>query len=188
MLKNNKKLVEILKQGEAAIIPTDTIYGLVGSALNPKAIEKIYNLKYRNVKKPLIILIGSLKDLDLFKIKLSKNNIKILKKIWPNKTSVILPCPYKKFDYLHCGKNSLAFRWPKDKNLISLIKKTGPLAAPSANPEGLPPAKTIFEARKYFGKKADIYIGGGKLESLPSTLIELKNGKVKVLRNGETKF
>lgn len=68
------------------------------------------------------------------------------------------------------------------------MKITGPLVAPSANLEGLPPAKTIKEAKKYFGKNIQIYLDGGKLESLPSTLIEIKKGKWKALREGEVKI
>jgi L-threonylcarbamoyladenylate synthase len=181
-------LSQKLRKGEVIIIPTDTIYGIVGSALNPETVEKIYQLKSRNSKKPLIILISSLHDLLLFKIILTQKDKDFLGKIWPGKVSVILPCLKKDFSYLHRGKKSLAFRLPKDKKIMDILKITGPLVAPSANLEGLPPAKTIKEAKNYFGKKIQIYLDGGKLESLPSTLVENKKGKWKVLREGEVKI
>ncbi|HRY82580.1 MAG TPA: L-threonylcarbamoyladenylate synthase [Candidatus Moranbacteria bacterium] len=188
MKLNNKKLAQNINEGKIAIIPTDTIYGLSASAFLPYSIEKIYRLKKRNLKKPLIIIISGIDDLELFKIKIDAKTKKILEKIWPGKVSVILPCPNKKFRYLHRGQKSLAFRLPDKANLKRLLKSTGPLVSASANPESLLPAKTITDAKKYFGKKVDIYIDEGKLESLPSTLIEIKNEKIKILRQGEVKI
>ena len=59
----NSELVKILKTGGVGVIPTDTIYGLVGSALNKKTVERVYKLRHRNSKKPMIILIGEISDL-----------------------------------------------------------------------------------------------------------------------------
>lgn len=177
-------IVKILQQGGVGILPTDTIYGLVGSAGNKETIKRIYKLRKRNLKKPMIILIGALSDLKLFDIKIDNDLKKILSRAWPGKVSVILPCPHKKFSYLHRGTKTLAFRLPKTLKLRNLLKITGPLVAPSANPEGLPPAKTIGEAKRYFAKTIDFYLNNGKIESLPSTLIRIENKKVKILRRG----
>ena len=185
---NKKELIKELGKGEIAVIPTDTIYGLVGSAKKPKAVEKIYRLKSRNLEKPLIILIKSTQDLKFFGIKLSKSESNLLKNLWPGKISIILPCPYEKFSYLHRGAKKLAFRLPKKKSLLEIIKKTGPLVAPSANPEGKKPATNISEAKKYFGNEIRLYFGQNKLKSRPSTLIELKKDKIKILRQGGKKI
>lgn len=179
-----KLSIEILRNGGVGVMPTDTIYGLVGSALLPATVKYIYTLRRRNPKKPMIILIGSIKDLDLFKIKLTAKQKTILNKLWPGKVSVILLCPNKKFSYLHRGKKSLAFRLPKSKWLRQILLETGPLVAPSANWEGNKPAATIKEAKKYFGDKAHFYFDKGKLNSLPSTIISFKKNGILVLREG----
>lgn len=173
-----------LANGKVGVIPTDTIYGLVGEALLPNTVERIYEIKVRKPDKPLIILISSLEDLKLFGIKINEKTKSIFKEYWPGKVSIILPCPKDKFEYLHRGTNTLAFRLPDYPDLRKLIKKTGPLVAPSANPAGLPPAKTIKEAQDYFGNRIDFYVDGGRLDSPPSTLISLASGKVEVLREG----
>lgn len=183
-----REFEKILINDGIGVLPTDTIYGLVGSALSPKAVARIYKLRLRNPKKPVIILIGSLKDLSLFNIKTDNRTKKLLNRFWPGKVSVILPCPYKKFFYLHRGKKTLAFRLPKDKSLMKLLEKTGPLAAPSANLEGFPPAETIKEAKKYFGEAVDFYVNRGRLISLPSTLIAIRNGRVFLKRKGAVKL
>jgi len=183
----NKLIQNILLKGGVGVLGTDTIYGLVGSALEKKTVERIYQLRKRNSKKPMIILVSSVRDLELFDTGLDAKTKKFLRKIWPGKVSVILPCKNNKFSYLHRGKKSLAFRIPKKDKLLKLIKKTGPLVAPSANWEGFAPASMIKQAQKYFANKADFYLDEGRLKSKPSTLIEIKKGKIKVKREGAVK-
>ncbi|MFA6273621.1 MAG: L-threonylcarbamoyladenylate synthase [Candidatus Paceibacterota bacterium] len=167
--QKEKKIIEIIKKDGIGVMPTDTLYGLIGSAFSEKAINRIYKLKKRSKKKKLIILISSLKDLEKFKIKINKKQAKILKEFWPGKVSIIL--------------NEIAFRLPKNKKLLEILKKTGPLVAPSANPEGLKPAENIKQAKNYFGHKVDFYLSGENLKSKPSILIEInKNSEIKVLR------
>ncbi|PJE67647.1 threonylcarbamoyl-AMP synthase, partial [Candidatus Shapirobacteria bacterium CG10_big_fil_rev_8_21_14_0_10_40_9] len=79
----DKKIIEKLKNGGIGILPTDTIYGLVGSALVPKTVERIYRLRSRDPKKPMIILIGDFSDLKKFDIKIDEKMRMILKKYWP---------------------------------------------------------------------------------------------------------
>lgn len=164
------------------VIPTDTIYGIVGPALDRVAVARIYRLRERNRKKPMIILIGDIHDLEKFGIRIDTNTKKLLKKYWPGKVSIILPCASKKFSYLHRGTKTLAFRLPRPAWLRNFLKQSGPLVAPSANIEGERPARTLREAQNYFGADVDFYLDGGKLVSKPSTIIEIKSGRVLVVR------
>jgi len=182
-------IIKILKDGGTGVLLTDTIYGLVGQALNKKTVERIYSVKGRDNKKPLIILISSVEDLKLFGIKIDQQIKEKLEEFWTNDllissnpVSIILPCLLKKFDYLHRGTESLAFRLPKKKSLIEILKEVGPLVAPSANPEGLLPAQNISEAKKYFGSQVDFYLSGGKPRFKPSKIIKIEMGKVMVVR------
>lgn len=184
----DQSIVHLLKQGQVGVLATDTIYGLVGSALIEGAVEKIYQLRQRNPHKPMITLISSINDLNHFNINPEPEIKKFLEEIWPNPVSVILPCPEEKFSYLHRGTKSLAFRLPKKKSLIELIKETGPLVAPSANLEGMKEAETIEEAKKYFGERAAFYVDEGRLSSPPSTLIKIEDKKIILLREGAYKL
>ena len=178
---------KIIKKEGVGVFPTDTLYGVVGSAFSRKAVARIYKLRKRNPKKPLIILIHALADIDLFGITPDLKDKKILRTLWPGKVSVIVPCNRKKFAYLHRGTDAFAFRVPASSALRRLLKKTGPLVAPSANLEGEPPAKTVAEAEKYFGDTVDFYVDRGRLTSQPSTLVALKNGRISVVRKGAFK-
>lgn len=180
----NATLTEILNSGGIAVLPTDTIYGIHASALNPVAVEKIYQVKDRLHSKPMIILISSIDELARFGVEVDENTKQILQKIWPNPVSVILPTNKAGLEYLHRGTNSLAFRIPNNQFLLNLLKETGPLASTSANPEGEKPSETIKEAKKYFGDSVDYYLDHGQMESVPSTVIKLEDGQIQILRQG----
>lgn len=183
-LPSFKNLSSALKSGKIVVIPTDTIYGIVGSALIRKTVEKIYQLRKRNLEKPFIILISDLNDLNHFNIKLSQKQKDLLQKIWPNPVSVILPVTLRRWNYLHRGTQTLAFRMPKNENLLELLARVGPLVAPSANFEGEKSAQTLQEAKRYFGNNVDLYLDGGKLMSKPSTIVQLQDEKLSIIRQG----
>jgi len=180
----DQKNIDILKAGGVGIVPTDTIYGLVGSALSFPAVERISQIKNRTDGKGFIILISSIEDLNIFGIKPSDQAKIFMKKFWPGKVSIEFVSPLAQFDYLKKTGGTIAFRFPDKADLLILLKKTWPLVAPSANIEGLPPAKNIEEARKYFGDKVDFYEDEGDLVSEPSTLVKIDGDKIEVLRQG----
>lgn len=170
-----KQAIKILQNGGVGVMPTDTIYGLVGQALNPRAVVKIYKLKRRRSNKPCIILISNLTDLKKFNFNPPPAMLKIIKRVWPGPISIIF-------------NKTLACRLPASPWLGKLLKQTGPLIATSANLESRPPAQTITEAKKYFGPVGsgiDFYFAGGRLAGKSSTLIKFKNGKIIVIRHGQ---
>jgi L-threonylcarbamoyladenylate synthase len=177
----HRPVAAMLRRGGVGVIPTDTIYGIVGSALRPKTVELIYKLRRRDRRKPMIVLIARTGDIRQFGVALDQRTKKVLAKVWPGKVSIILPA--KKFRYLHRGTGSIAFRLPKPQWLRELLLKAGPLVAPSANREGEPPARTVAEAKKYFGDKAWFYVDKGRFASKPSTVIKIEEGKPVVLRS-----
>ena len=187
MNNNWQKTEKILIKGGVAIIPTDTIYGIVGQALSKDVVKRIYKIKGRDDYKPFITLISSYKDLEIFGVKVGKEQAKILAKFWPGKVTVILPCLSKKFEYLHRGVKSIAFRMigPKNKNLLNLIKKVGPLVAPSANPQEKKHADNIKQAKEYFGDRIDLYLSSGTRKGKSSTLVKFDDDKLVVLRQGD---
>jgi len=182
-MNTKAEAINHLQKGKIGILQTDTIYGLVGQALNKQAVEKIYKIKKRSLNKPLIILINHIGDLKLFKIELKPKEEERIKKYWPGPTSIILPCPQTQFKYLHRGHGTLAFRLPKKRRLREIIKSAGPLVAPSANLEGEKPVTNIPEAKKTFSNQISFYYGRAKKkQAKPSKIISLKNGKLVIIR------
>ncbi len=187
-----KKAEKVLKDGGVIVAPTDTLYGILARAFDKKAVERIYDIKGRDENKPFIILVTSIKEMQLFGFSFDKSSVLgvQINDVCIPKVSVIVPCVLKKYAYLHRGSNSLAFRIISKRNahLYNLIQKVGPLVAPSANPQGAVPAYTIPEAKKYFGINIDIYIAGGRKMSKPSTIVSVLKGKIEIIRQGAVKI
>ncbi len=175
------QIEKILKKDGVGILATDTLYGVVGSAYSKKAVKRVFGVKGRDSHKPLIVLIASMVDLSGFGIKITPTQKQFLDTVWPGPVSVILPCLSKKFEYIHRGSKSIAFRLPKNKKLQELLKKTGPLVAPSANPQGGKPATTIRQAKKYFSDKVDFYVTG-RPSGKASTIIDMTTGIPQIIR------
>lgn len=183
-----KQVIAILKNSGIGVMPTDTLYGVVGQALSREAVERIYHARKRSPDKPLIILISRPEDLELFGIPIDKGPGRVAQRFWPGKVSVIVPCDRTEFEYLHRGTKTLAFRLPEKKELVELLKETGPLVAPSANLEGEMPSLTIEEAKRYFGVSVDFYLDEGLVQSEPSTIIQITGHKILIIREGAEKI
>lgn len=173
-------MINEIKNNKIGIILTDTVYGIIGSALKEEVVEKIYKVKKRNLKKPMVVLISSIEDLNIFKIELTDIQKSILKELWQKPTSVILNV--EGFEYLHRGLNSIAFRLPCDEKLKKEIKEVGPIVATSANKEGEEIVKNIKQAKEIFKDEIDFYIDSGKALKEPSFLVRLEKEDVYFLR------
>ncbi len=172
---NYLDVADVLNSGKVAVIPTDTIYGIVAKASNQDAVKKVYKIRSRDISKPCIILISDLEQLKDFDI--DKECIDSAKKYWPGPNSLVFPLNKPRPSYPAKGLKEIALRLPNNDELRELIRQTGPLIAPSANPEGLPPATTIAQAKAYFGDQVDIYVDNGSMPIEPSTLIDLAANK-----------
>jgi len=176
------KIIETIARGGVVVMPTDTIYGIMCSALDAEAVQRVYEVRHRAPEKPCIILIKDFSEVEKFGVVLSEAQRDYVAKI-NTPTSVILDCDLEKFKYLHRGTKTLAFRVPQNIDLVFLLNQTGPLIAPSANTEGGPVSKDTTEARAYFSDKVDLYIDAGPVVSQPSRVVRLKNdGSVEILR------
>ncbi len=172
------RAARILRGGGIGVIPTDTIYGIVASALLPAAVARLYFVRGRDPAKPVIVLLPSPAALRIFGVRPSPKAQKLLSSVWPGPRSVLLPVRKASFSHLHRGTGKIAFRVPAVRVLQSFLAATGPLAAPSANYAGLPPAATAAAAVALFGECIDFVIDGGARKGAPSRLLELRGTRL----------
>lgn len=178
----------ILNNGGVVIAPTDTLYGVLAKATDIEAVHKVDKLKGRSHVKSYIVLISDVSLLEHFWIQVNPRIKTFLSRVWPGPVTVALSVGEGVFPFLREGHKSIAFRLPKNEKLVDLIKNTGPLIAPSANPEGLTPASSIEDAQKYFGDEVGGYIDGGIRTGMPSTVISFEMGELDCVREGALPF
>lgn len=176
------QVAQTLQQpGAIAVIPTDTVYGVVARAADKKAVARLYALKHRE-QKPGTLVAASVDQLT--ELGIPRRYLTAVQQFWPGAVSVIIPCG-PELNYLHQGVQSLAVRIPDDARLLALLKQTGPLATSSANHPGKPPATTAEEARAYFNDQVDYYEDGGSLAGRqPSTVIRIIDDAIEIVRLG----
>lgn len=170
--------------GAIAVVPTDTVYGVVARAADPQAVANLYHLKRRE-GKPGTLVAASIEQ--LVELGLKRKYLTAVESLWPDALSVIIPCG-PELAYIHQGVNSLAVRIPANETLRALVQKTGPLVTSSANQPGEPPAITIKEAKHYFGDAVAWYEDGGIVEGDPSTVIRVVDDAIEVVRQGVVHF
>jgi L-threonylcarbamoyladenylate synthase len=164
--------IETIRQEGVVVMPTDTLYGIVCSAKSQAALSRLRTIKARESDKAFIVLIAN--GQQAIELGVQPDRVKQAQRYWPGAVSVVLPV--EKSDPLISGaQKSIACRLPKDLWLQQLLSITGPLAAPSANPAGLPPADRLAAAKRYFGEQVDLYLDGGVLNGQPSRIIQIKS-------------
>ena len=184
--KTLHKSISNLKKGNVVSLPTETVYGLAGNAYSKAAIQKIYNLKKRPKKNPLIVHYLNYKDADkdvLFNV----NFYKLYKKFCPGPITFVLRKKNKSKIQSSVTANlkTVAIRFPSHNTARSILKKLNfPLAMPSANlSSGISPINASDVADE-FKKKIKIIIDGGNSKiGIESTVVSLV-GKPKILRPG----
>ena len=172
--------------GAIGVIPTDTVYGVVARASDQAAVTRLYAAKDRE-HKPGTLIAASIDQLETLGLK--RRYLTAVSQFWPGAVSVIIPCADTNLEYLHQGKQSLAVRIPESVELRNMLEQTGPLLTSSANHPGQPTAVTVDQARAYFADRVDFYIDGGDLsDHQPSTIIQIIDDAVEVIREGAVKI
>lgn len=177
---------EILKNGGLVAFPTETVYGLGGNALDPKASMKIYAAKGRPSDNPLIVHIADIRDLDKIVTEVPEKARVLAEKYWPGPLTMILPKADIVPKETTGGLDSVAVRFPSDRIAQELILAAGGyVAAPSANTSGRPSPTTAGHVAEDLGEAIDMIIDGGQVNiGLESTIVDFTEDIPVVLRPG----
>ena len=176
----------ILREGGLVAFPTETVYGLGGNALDPKASMKIYAAKGRPSDNPLIVHIAQMDKLDAIVTDIPKKARILAEKYWPGPLTMILPKSDLVPKETTGGLDSVAVRFPSDRIAQELIRAAGGyVAAPSANTSGRPSPTTARHVEEDLGDAIDMIIDGGQVGiGLGSTIVDFTEDVPVVLRPG----
>ena len=182
-----KEIGEILRGGGLAAIPTETVYGLAGNALDGKSAEKIYAAKDRPSDNPLIVHISSISEWDALVKEIPHEAKALAEAFWPGPLTVILPKSDLIPDEVSGGLDTVAVRMPENEIARAIIKSAGvPLAAPSANLSGKPsPTSASHVIDDMMGRIDAIVDSGDCNVGVESTVVSLAVTPARLLRPGK---
>ena len=182
------KIVAILKKGGLIIYHTDTVYGIGCDITNTKAMEKVAKIKGVKLEKANFSFICyDLSNLSEYVKQIDTRTYKILKKTLPGPYTFILPSN-NNLPKAFKNKKTVGIRIPDSNIVRELVKKLGnPIVSTSIYDEDdlieyTTDPELIFEK---WEKKVDIVINGGYGDNIPSTVIDLSNDEVEVIREGK---
>ena len=181
-----EKTFQVIENGGIAIFPTDTVYGLGCNPYNSSAVEKIYEIKSREKIKSLPVLAYSLEIVKEITC-VDSFTEKIIERYWPGPLTLILKLTDQKLKKSLKLDDKIAIRIPDSECALKLLKKCNLLVGTSANISGnksfMDPDECVKNIKNY-----DIFLNGGTITSKgESTIIEIKNEKIEVVREGVLK-
>ena len=181
-----KEAADILRSGGIVAIPTETVYGLAGNALDGSVTQKIYKAKGRPSDNPLIVHISEYSQWAPLVKEIPEGAKALADTFWPGPLTVILPKSQLIPDEVSGGLDTVAVRMPSDEIARKIITEAGvPLAAPSANTSGKPsPTTAKHVTDDLFGKIDAIVDGGDCSVGVESTVISLAVSPPRLLRPG----
>ncbi len=178
---------QIINQGGIAIFPTDTVYGIGCNPYNKDSVKKIYEIKSRDISKPFPVLVYS-KDIAEKIVFIDEFTKKIVERFWPGSLTIILKLTDENLKRSLNVTDKIAIRVPNHKCTLELLKKCNFLVGTSANISGhssfTNPDECFNNIRKY-----DVFVDGGIITSkAESTIIEIENEEIKIIREGSLSY
>ena len=175
----------IILSGGVISFRTDTFYGLGADPFNESAVLRIRELKGRDDRKPILLLLADLSEVDRFIAVRSDLFTRLADRFWPGPLTIVgsasqLP------DVLTAGSKTIGVRLPNAEAVRTLVRCCGgALTATSANISGSPPAASAQSVADYFGETVDLIIDGGESTlQEPSTVVDVSTGVAQVVRVG----
>ena len=167
----------VLRGGGLVAFPTETVYGLGADAANPKAIERLNQVKGRPPDKPYSLHLHSPDQMRPYVTAVPPAAARLIERFWPGPLTVVLP-----------GKDgrTVGFRLPDHPIAQAFLRACGvPVVAPSANRAGLPPPTDAREVLEALDGAVECVLDGGPTRlGRESTVVEVIEGRVEIRREG----
>ena len=181
-----EKASEFIKQGKIVVFPTETVYGIGANGLDEKAVRKLYEVKKRPLNKPISLLVSNMEMVKAIAKDITEVEYKIMEKFFPGPLTIILKKKDIVPDIVTAGQDTVGVRMPSGEIARKLVELSGvPIATPSANISGQPSGTNLSEIKEHFEENVDFYIDGGNSElGISSTIVQVIDGKPKILRQG----
>jgi L-threonylcarbamoyladenylate synthase len=177
---------DLIAAGGVVAIPTDTVYGIAASLSQPEALRRVYEIKGRDLAKPLPILVSSTDALARLIPEVDPNIALLLNVYWPGPLTVVLTASSGMPAEVLAPDETVGIRLPNHLLAIELIERSGgAVACTSANISGKSAALSAREVLDTIGRSLDGVVKGGVAPGgVPSTIIRITDGAIFLLREG----
>jgi L-threonylcarbamoyladenylate synthase len=180
-----QQAAELIKTGGIAAFPTETVYGIGANALDAAAVAKIFVIKGRPPQNPLIMHVGGLAQLNRSVREIPPSAQILIERFWPGPLTLVFHKNEHVPDIVTAGLDTVAVRMPAHPVALELIRQSGvPLAAPSANPSGMPSSTHHSHVQAYFGGDLFVIEGGDCPIGVESTVLYIHSDPPRILRQG----
>ena len=181
-----QRAAELLRAGEVVALPTETVYGLAASALDARAVARIFHVKGRPAHNPIIVHVASLAMAKRCVATWPALAGTLAKAFWPGPLTLVLPRARVIPGVITAGGPTVGVRWPRHPFIQAVIRECGfPLAAPSANPANRLSPTNAAHVRKYLGDKLRLIVDGGPAQvGIESTVLDISVSPPRLLRPG----
>ncbi len=176
----------VLRRGGLLAIPTETVYGLAGNALDPFVLGRIFEAKNRPHFDPLILHLADAGQLNSVAQNIPEAAKALADAFWPGPLTLVLPRQPHVHDLATSGLDTVGVRVPEHPLTLELLSLLDfPLAAPSANPFGYISPTTAQHVLDQLGGKIDLVLDGGPCRiGLESTIIGFEEKAAQIYRLG----
>lgn len=176
----------VLRAGDVVVVPTETVYGLAANAWDPRAVEKIYEIKGRPPHNPIIVHVVGRALAEACVSFWPEVATRLAAEFWPGPLTLVLPKSDRVPSIVTAGGTTVGLRWPQHPFMQRLIRTCDfPLAAPSANLSNQLSPTQVQHARSSLGKRVRCYVDGGDCNvGIESTVLDLTQSPPVVLRPG----
>ena len=194
MLDENicSEIKQILENDGVIAFVTDTVWGLGCLPERRKAVERIYEIKHRDAKKPLILMSYDTYPLLKYISDPPKTAHKLMKEYFPGALTLVLNKSDETPDFVTSNMNTVGIRVPDNEVFSDICKVIDGhvLATTSANLSNQPPAFSYNEAIKYVGNDVDFVVPdcGLKANGTASTVVGIFDDEIKIFRQGDIKI
>ena len=184
--KDIQQAKAFLEQGQLVGIPTETVYGLAGNALDSEAVALIFETKNRPSFDPLILHTSSLERVGDFVEEIPAPLAKLANQFWPGPLTLLLPRKAVVPDLVTSGLERVAVRVPNHPLTLELLENLEfPLAAPSANPFGYISPTQATHVNAQLGNQIPYILDGGDCAvGLESTIVGMEDDEIVIYRLG----
>lgn len=184
-----KDIARLLSEDKVGAIPTETIYGLACNPFSERALEKLFALKQREPNKPILLLLGKMEDLSLVVKYVPEKARRLIRHFWPGPLTIVLPARRSLPKLLTGGLETIGVRLTSNEIARKIAWTFGkPITGTSANISGERPCRSAEEVLRVF-PNIDFVVDGGECQSLtPSTVVEIIDNEVKLIREGVIPF